>query len=188
MIARYTRPELGRIWGEENRFRTWLEVEIAATETLAEAGIVPKPAAKAIRERAGVRRGADDRVARRAVPLRLLEPGHLLRVPPDLLPRARLQEARSAELLRRRRAVAPSVSERSTTIIKAIPGWNPRRVLLPNGGSRQFTPSRSLSVLSWPTGTPKFSGTLNALTAHGKRCGWGSFQARWGRSRILVPT
>ena len=53
MIARYTRPELGRIWGEENRFRTWLEVEIAATETLAEAGIVPKPAAKAIRERAG---------------------------------------------------------------------------------------------------------------------------------------
>jgi len=53
VIARYTRPELGRIWGEENRFRTWLEVEIAATETLAEAGIVPKPAAKAIRERAG---------------------------------------------------------------------------------------------------------------------------------------
>ena len=53
MIARYTRPELGRIWGEENRFRTWLEVEIAATETLAAAGIVPKDAAKAIRERAG---------------------------------------------------------------------------------------------------------------------------------------
>jgi len=53
LIARYTRPELGRIWGEENRFRTWLEVEIAATETLAAAGIVPKDAAKAIRERAG---------------------------------------------------------------------------------------------------------------------------------------
>jgi len=53
LIARYTRPELGRIWGEENRFRTWLEVEIAATETLAAAGIVPNAAAKAIRERAG---------------------------------------------------------------------------------------------------------------------------------------
>ena len=52
MIARYTRPEMGRIWGEENRFRTWLKVEIAATETLAEAGIVPKAAAKAIRQRA----------------------------------------------------------------------------------------------------------------------------------------
>jgi len=41
---------MGRIWGEENRFRTWLRVEIAATETLAEAKIVPKQAAKAIRE------------------------------------------------------------------------------------------------------------------------------------------
>jgi adenylosuccinate lyase len=53
LIPRYTRPELGRIWSEENRFRTWLTVEVAATETLAEAGLVPKEAAKAIRERAG---------------------------------------------------------------------------------------------------------------------------------------
>jgi adenylosuccinate lyase len=52
LILRYTRPEMGRIWSEENRFRTWLKVEIAATETLAEAGIVPRSAAKAIRERA----------------------------------------------------------------------------------------------------------------------------------------
>src|SRR6059058_440424 len=43
---------MGRIWSEENRFRTWLKVEIAATETLAGAGIVPRSAAKAIRERA----------------------------------------------------------------------------------------------------------------------------------------
>ena len=55
MIPRYTRPEMGRIWSEENRFRTWLAVEVAATETLAEAGIVPKEAAKAIRERADFR-------------------------------------------------------------------------------------------------------------------------------------
>jgi adenylosuccinate lyase len=52
VIARYTRPEMGRIWSDENRFRTWLTVEVAATETLAEAGMVPKDAAKAIRERA----------------------------------------------------------------------------------------------------------------------------------------
>ncbi len=52
MIPRYTRPEMGRIWSDENRFRTWLAVEVAATETLAAAGIVPKDAAKAIRERA----------------------------------------------------------------------------------------------------------------------------------------
>src|ERR1700684_2401107 len=54
LIPRYTRPEMGRIWNDENRFRTWLAVEVAATETLAEAGMVPKAAAKAIRERADV--------------------------------------------------------------------------------------------------------------------------------------
>jgi adenylosuccinate lyase len=43
---------MGRIWSDENRFRTWLAVEVAATETLAAAGIVPKDAAQAIRERA----------------------------------------------------------------------------------------------------------------------------------------
>ena len=52
MISRYTRPDMGRIWSEENRFRNWLAVEVAATETLAEAGIVPKSAARSIRERA----------------------------------------------------------------------------------------------------------------------------------------
>jgi adenylosuccinate lyase len=55
LIPRYTRPEMARIWSEENRFRKWLAVELAATETLAEAGIVPKAAARAIRERANFR-------------------------------------------------------------------------------------------------------------------------------------
>ena len=55
MIPRYTRPAMARIWSDENRFRTWLAVEVAATETLAEAGLVPKAAAKAIRERADFR-------------------------------------------------------------------------------------------------------------------------------------
>jgi adenylosuccinate lyase len=53
LIPRYTRPEMGRIWSDDNRFRTWLTVEVAATETLAQAGLVPREAAKAIRERAG---------------------------------------------------------------------------------------------------------------------------------------
>ncbi len=52
MIPRYTRPDMGRIWSDENRFRTWLTVEVAATETLAEAGMVPKDAARTIRKRA----------------------------------------------------------------------------------------------------------------------------------------
>lgn len=51
MIARYTRPEMGRIWSDQNKFRTWLDVEIAASETLADAGIVPAEAARAIREK-----------------------------------------------------------------------------------------------------------------------------------------
>jgi len=50
VIARYTRPEMGLIWSDENKFRTWLKVEVAATETLAEAGLVPKQAAVAIRD------------------------------------------------------------------------------------------------------------------------------------------
>jgi adenylosuccinate lyase len=53
VIPRYTRPDMGNIWSDENRFRTWLSVEVAATETLAAAGMVPKSAAKSIRERAG---------------------------------------------------------------------------------------------------------------------------------------
>ncbi len=51
MISRYTRPEMGRIWAEENKFRMWLAVEVAATETLAEAGLVPEEAAKAIHDK-----------------------------------------------------------------------------------------------------------------------------------------
>jgi adenylosuccinate lyase len=45
---------MGRIWSEENRFQKWLEVELAATETLAESGVVPREAAAKIRERARV--------------------------------------------------------------------------------------------------------------------------------------
>ena len=51
MIARYTRPEMGRIWSDESKFRQWLAVEVAATETLADAGIVPRSAARAIRRK-----------------------------------------------------------------------------------------------------------------------------------------
>jgi adenylosuccinate lyase len=53
MIARYTRPEMGRIWSEENKYRQWLEVELAASEGLAELGIIPLEAARALRRHAG---------------------------------------------------------------------------------------------------------------------------------------
>src|ERR1044071_5723225 len=53
MIARYTRPEMGRIWSEQNRFQQWLEVELAASEALAEAGEVPVESARLLRQHAG---------------------------------------------------------------------------------------------------------------------------------------
>ena len=51
MIARYTRPGMGAVWSEENKFRKWLAVETAAAEVLAEHGEVPAEAARAIREK-----------------------------------------------------------------------------------------------------------------------------------------
>ena len=52
MIARYTRPEMGRIWSDENKYRCWLRVEVAASQALAKAGMVPQEAADAIRDKA----------------------------------------------------------------------------------------------------------------------------------------
>jgi adenylosuccinate lyase len=54
LIPRYTRQEMGQVWSDGNKFAKWLEVELAATETLAEAGQVPKEAAAAIRSRAKI--------------------------------------------------------------------------------------------------------------------------------------
>jgi adenylosuccinate lyase len=53
MIPRYTRPEMGRIWSDQNKFQQWLEVELAASEALAELGIVRCEAAKLLRQHAG---------------------------------------------------------------------------------------------------------------------------------------
>ncbi len=54
MIARYTRPQMGAIWTDQGRLERWLEVELAATDVLAERGVVPREAATRIRERARV--------------------------------------------------------------------------------------------------------------------------------------
>ncbi|MGQ9655850.1 MAG: adenylosuccinate lyase [Thermodesulfobacteriota bacterium] len=52
MISRYTRPEMGRIWALENRYRTWLEVELAVCEGLAKIGKIPREALQVIRQKA----------------------------------------------------------------------------------------------------------------------------------------
>ncbi|MEO5928859.1 MAG: adenylosuccinate lyase [Candidatus Kapaibacterium sp.] len=51
MIERYTRPEMGAIWQDENKYRIWLEIETLAVEAQAELGDVPVEAARAVRER-----------------------------------------------------------------------------------------------------------------------------------------
>lgn len=52
MLERYTRPEMGNIWTDENRYRAWLEVEILATDAWSELGEIPKEDVKKIREKA----------------------------------------------------------------------------------------------------------------------------------------
>jgi len=52
LISRYTSPEMGKIWTEENRFKTMLEVEIAACEAMAALKLIPKNSALNIRRRA----------------------------------------------------------------------------------------------------------------------------------------
>src|SRR5688572_13965827 len=52
MIPRYTRPAMGRIWEDQNKYQRWLDVELAVTGTLAAKGIVPKDAAAEIKAKA----------------------------------------------------------------------------------------------------------------------------------------
>jgi adenylosuccinate lyase len=52
LIERYTRPAMGRIWTEENKYRCWLQVESAASTVLAEDGVIPAAAAEAIATKA----------------------------------------------------------------------------------------------------------------------------------------
>ncbi|WP_101845801.1 adenylosuccinate lyase [Halobacillus sp. Marseille-P3879] len=52
MIERYTRPEMGAIWTEENRYQAWLEVELLACEAWSELGVIPKEDVEKLREKA----------------------------------------------------------------------------------------------------------------------------------------
>src|SRR3954447_6229931 len=52
VITRYSRPAMARIWSEEGKLRTWLDVELAATAAWAELGVVPAEAARSLAENA----------------------------------------------------------------------------------------------------------------------------------------
>src|SRR5271168_3805074 len=53
MIPRYSRPEMTAVWSPETRFRIMFEIEAHAADAMAELGVIPKAAAKAIWERGG---------------------------------------------------------------------------------------------------------------------------------------
>src|SRR5262249_20455847 len=52
MMPRYTRPQMGKIWDDQNKYQRWLDVELAVTETLAEEGVIPQQDAAEIKKRA----------------------------------------------------------------------------------------------------------------------------------------
>src|SRR3954453_20792695 len=52
MIERYPNPEMGAIWSARRRYETWLEVELAAADATAEAGLIPEDAARELRAKA----------------------------------------------------------------------------------------------------------------------------------------
>ena len=64
MIARYTHPEIGRLWSDQHRYETWLLVETAAAEAMAAAGIIPAEAAADIKERGGFDVGRIEEIER----------------------------------------------------------------------------------------------------------------------------
>ena len=53
MIPRYSRPEMTSIWSEQSKFQIWFEIEAHACDAMAELGMIPKHAARAVWERGG---------------------------------------------------------------------------------------------------------------------------------------
>ncbi len=68
MIPRYTRPAMGRIWSDENKYRCWLTVEVAASQALAKFGLVPQSAADTIRDTRRLHRRPHQRDRSRSPP------------------------------------------------------------------------------------------------------------------------
>ena len=51
MISRYSRKELTSIWSEENKYKIWLDIELAAAEGMEKIGLIPKGTAKAVKSK-----------------------------------------------------------------------------------------------------------------------------------------
>ena len=64
LIERYTRPEMGRIWEDKNKFRIWLDIEILGCEAQAELGMMPKEAVRVTKEKASFEVASIDEIER----------------------------------------------------------------------------------------------------------------------------
>lgn len=62
MIERYTLPEMGKLWSEENKFKSWLKVEIEAARAMAEHKMIPASAARSIEKKAKFKVSEIDRI------------------------------------------------------------------------------------------------------------------------------
>ena len=183
MIPRYTRPEMARIWSDENRFRNWLAVEVAATLTLADAGLVPKSAAKAIRDRADFNLNRiqeieaeirHDVIAFTTAVAEIVGPDarwfHYGLTSNDVVDTAQalLIGQASAIIAADLERLAEALERRAwefkdTPMIAALMG---------------FMPSRSRSVSNWPTGTPRCGAISRASNWRRRTCAWASSPVR----------
>ena len=57
MIKRYSRKELTDIWSEENKYKIWLDVEVAAAEAMEKLGLIPRGVASVVRKKARINVG-----------------------------------------------------------------------------------------------------------------------------------
>jgi adenylosuccinate lyase len=64
MISRYTRPEMGKIWTDQRKFETWLEIELSVCEAMAQLGEIPAEAVKEIRKKASFNANRVDEIER----------------------------------------------------------------------------------------------------------------------------
>ena len=51
MISRYSRKELVKIWSEENKYKVWLDIEVAAAEAMEKLKIIPKGVSKIVQKK-----------------------------------------------------------------------------------------------------------------------------------------
>ena len=199
MIERYTRPAMGRIWTEENKYRCWLQVEAAASTVLAEDGVIPAAAAEAIATKATrLRRPRRARSRPRSSTTSLPSPPpwqkpsrHRVWTPSprwlhygltsnDIVDTAQALQIKEASALirgRHRRLCSPCSS--------AAPSSSSTRP--PSAAPTASTPSPPPSASSCSTGMPKWSATLARFDAAAEDMRVGKLSGAVGTFGHLKP-